>query len=424
MLKILSLRRKRWLGLLLVPLVLWSVLLLIVPTDWARARLEKALCDATGRAVRLSAVRLGFFGGLRLKNLEMGEADPANAPWLRIEELRIDVGLATLLCSRCASPSVVEAVGVELRVHRRADGTLEFGDLLQGSTDSKATHSSSRTDAAPVEIRLSRAKLDVVDEPSDTHLEFHDLQGRATWRGRSVSVPELRGKLNGGTVSFSGSLERGDSPAFEANLQAKSVDLGVGMNALTYAAPMLAGAPSRLTGTLDLAIYARAHGSTSEEIERSLAGQGSIELRGVALDQSKIVAEIGKIAAIPAEERIGAVSGAFVIGDRRVSGNDWTLTLANLPIVFSGSTDFDGRLDYIVRCDPLTDRIPDDVRQMLSELPGDVKNLTSLHVRGTSRDLLISLDDIPLAKRGGSLRPEEKARLRSITKRLRERFFR
>ncbi|GAC1302880.1 MAG: hypothetical protein NVSMB14_11760 [Isosphaeraceae bacterium] len=95
-----------------------------------------------------------------------------------------------------------------------------------------------------------------------------------------------------------------------------------------------------------------------------------------------------------------------------------------VPIVFAGYTEFSGRLGYLVRCETLTNRLPDDIRDILSELPGDVKNLTSLRVQGTPDNLVFSIDDVPLAKRGGSLRPEEKARLRSISKKLRERFLR
>ena len=419
-----SLRRRRLLSLLLIPPGMWAVLLLIVPTDWARARIENALCGATGRAVRLAGVKMSVFGGLRLKGLEMGEADPTQAPWLRVEELKIDVCLVALLCRGCASPSVVEADGVELRVHRRLDGSLEFGDLLQGSTASNATNSSSKSATSPVEVRLSRGTINVIDEPSDTRLDFEELEGRAILRGRSAIVPDLRGKLNGGRISLSASLERGDSPAFEASLKAEKVELGAGMNALAYVAPMLAGKATKLEGTLDLTIYVRGRGSTSEEIKRSLAGQGSIALDGVALDDSKIVAEIGKIVAIPPKERVGSVEGTFTIANQRVSGNDWVLTLAGLPIVFAGYTDFNGRLDYVVRCEKLTNRLPDEVREILSELPGEVGDLTSLRVRGSADDLVISIDEVPIAARGRSLRPEDKARLRSIGKKLRDRFLR
>ena len=48
-----------WLGLLLVPALAWAVVLALVPTEWARARLVDRLAAATGRSVRIGALRLG-----------------------------------------------------------------------------------------------------------------------------------------------------------------------------------------------------------------------------------------------------------------------------------------------------------------------------------------------------------------------------
>src|SRR4051794_8464321 len=80
----LRLRRRpgrRLLAMLLVPPALWALLLAIVPTDWARARLVARLEQATGRAVRLEGLRLGFCGGVRLRNLEIGEPEAVADPW-------------------------------------------------------------------------------------------------------------------------------------------------------------------------------------------------------------------------------------------------------------------------------------------------------------------------------------------------------
>src|SRR4051794_16170880 len=45
-----------WLGLLLAPAFSWAVVLALVPTEWARARMVNRLALATGRSVRIGAL--------------------------------------------------------------------------------------------------------------------------------------------------------------------------------------------------------------------------------------------------------------------------------------------------------------------------------------------------------------------------------
>src|SRR5690349_11687107 len=47
------------LGLLLIPVLVWLLVLTLVPTEWARARVVARLSAASGRAVRLGALRVG-----------------------------------------------------------------------------------------------------------------------------------------------------------------------------------------------------------------------------------------------------------------------------------------------------------------------------------------------------------------------------
>ena len=66
---------RRWLvplGILLIPPLFWSLMLILVPMEWARARIVSRLGQATGRSVRLEGVRIGFLGGVQLTNLQIG----------------------------------------------------------------------------------------------------------------------------------------------------------------------------------------------------------------------------------------------------------------------------------------------------------------------------------------------------------------
>src|SRR5947209_4857776 len=50
--------RRRWLALALVPAFSWAIVLALVPTEWARTRMADRLAAATGRSVRIGALRL------------------------------------------------------------------------------------------------------------------------------------------------------------------------------------------------------------------------------------------------------------------------------------------------------------------------------------------------------------------------------
>src|SRR5205823_2057626 len=82
-------KRLRWLALLLLaPPALWGLVLAVIPTGWAKARLVAQLQQATGQPVRLGSLRMGPLGGVRLGNLEIGEPVLGDAPWLRVATLR------------------------------------------------------------------------------------------------------------------------------------------------------------------------------------------------------------------------------------------------------------------------------------------------------------------------------------------------
>ena len=69
-----ELRRWRWCvriacGLVLVPPLVWLLVLLIVPTGWARRQLVAQLEARSGRRVALDAVSLGPTGKVLKKEL-------------------------------------------------------------------------------------------------------------------------------------------------------------------------------------------------------------------------------------------------------------------------------------------------------------------------------------------------------------------
>ena len=426
-------RRCLWLGFFLVaPPAFWALVLAIVPTDWARARLVARLEQATHRRVQIRSVRLGPFGGVKLGDLEIGEPAPDQPPWLSVRELRVDINLVSLISGSCGLTDV-KADGVVLRVHRRKDGTFEFGDLLCGSPKAEATTVASDGTAAeehpPVQFRLGDLKLTIIDEPSDTRLEFVGVEAKGNWQRRKAVLEELKGELNGGRFEMVAQLDRSDpgGPAFEGQLRATGVGLGMGMKALSYLLPVVAGMPSQVDGKLDLDLDLRGHGATTAAVERALVGRGAIALEPIRMDGSKVVAELADALHLPAGERAGSIRSDFEIRDGRIDSKDLTIRLGRIPIPLAGWTDFSGRVDYRVRPEGLAGKVPAGVQGLLADLSLDASDLASMRVRGTVSDLAVTVEGVPITGKGaGDLRqnPEARARLKEAARRLRQRIVR
>ena len=70
------------------------------------------------------------------------------------------------------------AQGVDLRIHRRADGRLEFDDMIRVEPrhGRMAPEPVDDEGSPPMAFRLRDARVSVIDEPSGTRLEFADIR--------------------------------------------------------------------------------------------------------------------------------------------------------------------------------------------------------------------------------------------------------
>ncbi|HMB07831.1 MAG TPA: AsmA-like C-terminal region-containing protein [Isosphaeraceae bacterium] len=423
------------LSFLLVPPLLWMLLLLIIPTDWARVRIEGAISQATGRTVHLESLQIGVLGGVRLTNLEIGAPGSAQDPWLKVGSASVNVTLLQLLFGQ-AEPTDARVDGIALRVLRRADGSLELADLIPSApADARPTADSGEGHCAlgGLEVGINKAHVLVIDEPSRTRLEFSDVEGRATWQHRRATIHELRGMLNGGAFELTAQLDGATAPpGFEGELRARGVALGEGMDVLGYLVPVVAGTSDRLEdkidGRIDVNLYLRGQGLTRDAIRRSLVGHGAVGLDPIRLDGSKILAELANLVELPTRVRVGSVKTDFEIKRGRVRTEDLTVNVAKVPLVLAGWTDFDGRLDYRLTADGLSDRLPGKVRNLLAELAIDPKNPAALKVRGSLEALTVTIDGVPLNPSGSgsdlARRGEDRPRLRDLGRRLRDRILR
>jgi hypothetical protein len=395
-------RRRVWFALLIAPPVLWWAAIHLIPTGPLRDRLAAAIGRATGQPVALGGVRLGFCGGVVLTDLALG--DPRD-PWLRARTVTVDVSPLALLAGRVESRRG-RASGVALRVHRRSDGSFEFGAL--GPNRSPGTRPADDRRAGDersvVEIDLNDAQLTVIDEPTGTRLELSNVEAQSTWEPEHLVIENLSGILNGGRLTLTAQLDRTEPvPVVEGRLRVEGAALSEGMASLAVLIPVLAGAHGAVAGKLDLELELRTGGTTLRSLRDRLTGTATVALEDLRLDGVPLVAELGRGLGIPARERVGSVRGSLQIRERRVETRYLTLRVGSLPVTLIGWTAFDGRLDYTaraeglgVRLNALADRLPDDARRWVEqlELSDRIDRVAEVRVRGTTERVRVSAREL------------------------------
>jgi uncharacterized protein involved in outer membrane biogenesis len=418
-------RRSRLLalGVLLLPPLLWTLVLAAVPTDCARRTITARLSASSGRTVHIGGIRVGWLGAVSLTDLRIGAPDSGDDPWLRVRRASIDVSLRQLVLG-CVEPAEIDVEGVALRVLRRADGSLELGDLVKKPAEPRMP--GEEASERDVVVRVRDATVTLIDEPTQTRLQFVGVEGRATCTGRVARVPEMAGTFNGGMITLAAQLDRsGAAPRFEGQIKARDVDLDDGMKALGYLVPALAGTGPGVDGTLALDLYLEGQGNTPEELRKSLVGHSRVLLDPVVLDGSKLLDAVGRIVDLSREGRAGSVRSEMTIRNGRIATDDLTLDVARVPIVLSGWTDFDGRIDYRLRSDRLGERLPPRAREFLSELSIRVEEVADVRVNGTIDAQLVSLDGVALTPGAGESSPgDDRAKLRKVVRRFRDRMRR
>jgi AsmA protein len=425
----------RWLilpALLLLPPLLWVLLVAVAPTDWARQRFAAKMSRATGRSVRIATVRVGICGGIYLTGLEIGAPGGADDPWLKVAQAHINVSPWQLFCGQ-VEPTETVVRGINLRVLRRGDGTFELDDLIRGvETPAAETESSPCTcPLSRLDLRISDAKVTVIDVPTRTRLEFHDLEGRAVSEGRNATIQELRGTLNGGTFEVTAQLDRSSiAPWFEGHLRAQGIALGRGMNALGYLVPVLASRSGNPDGTLDINLYLRGQGATRARLRETILGNGSVSLDPIHLDGSRLLDALAAVVDVPPQRRIGSVKSDFVIKQGRIQSDDLTVSITKVPIVLAGWTDFDGTVNYRIRGESLIERLPGKARDLLADLSIDARDLSTLRIQGAVDAPRVTVGGVALGASpagGGEETPspgDDRQRLRELGRRLRDQILR
>jgi len=420
-------RGRRILGLLLLPPAFWAAVLFLMPTDWARRRIERELAAITGAEVRLQALRIGPLGGIRLNGLTIADPEAAEGPgrWFEAETIRIDLSLAELIVGR-TRPRRVEADGLTLRLIVEEDGRFAPADALRRSdSDSGAegaeteTFSDVRADDEPIDFQIERGRIVYVDQPNATAVSVADVVCRGTWWPVVLEVKELRGTTGEGTVALAFEVERGPQPAFAARIAAEGVRLNGRAGALRYFVPYLAGTEERLDGRLRLDLELKGHGASGDALRDSITGRGVVAIDPIRLDGSRLLSDLAHL--VPAAEatRVGALWGEFQIERRLVWATKLTLKLADAPIVLSGCTHFDGRLHYRLHPAPLAGRFGPDGLELLAQLGLELEDLLDMRIQGS-----MQAPRLTVAGRSFENRAEAQEALEALSRRLRSRILR
>lgn len=414
-------------GIVSLPVVAWCLIVMVAPTDWARVHVASALERASGRSVGLDSLSICLGGGVDLIDLKIGAPGGLGDPWLEAERVHIDLSLSQLVFGRIDATDL-QVDHARLRVLRRTDGSLELADLVRSSRAS--THAQSAESKGPSNLRFQfhEAEVQIIDEPTHSRVTLERVDGQGLWEaGKSIDV-SLSGSVNQGTFELTGSLERGlGRPGFEGQVRTEGVELDDSMSALRYLVPVLAGDSPKVSGVMKMELYLRGEGDTCERIRKTLVGRGRIAIDPIELEGTELLAEVERTIPIPQKSRVASLNSDFAIGDGRVSTNRLALHLAKTPIVISGWTDFDGRLDYRMGLDRLTDRVPDRARRLLADLEIDLEGLTTLRLSGSVDDLTVTVSS-QTPDSGASvdrlLDGTDKQRLKQLGQSIRDRFLR
>jgi AsmA protein len=418
------------LGILLTPVVLWVVIVLVAPTNWARSHVAAALERASGRSVQIDDLDACLLGGVDLTGLRIGAPGAVGDPWLEAGQMHIDVSLFQLLWGSF-QPTYLEVEGGALRVLRREDGSFELADLVRGGNgnggSARASDEPHRCGMSKLKAKISQLKVVLIDRPTQTMVTLEDVQGEGNWEGEGAFVATLSGQLNQGPFQFTAHLDRSTGkPSFEGEFRASEVVMDHDMGVLRYLVPVLAGAQGQLQGRLAMDVYLRGQGNTKELLSKSLVGQGTINLDPVDLDGTPILLEFRKLVDRPPGEKLGSLRSNFVIDSGRITTNHMELALGRVPIVVTGWTDLNGQLDYQVKVEKLSEKVEDQARRLLSGLDIDLKSLTRVRFRGNVDRVAITLG---AGANGRSpleniLAPDDRDRLRVLGRQLKDKLLR
>ncbi len=263
---------------ILTGIVLYVLILVFFPTDWARRRVERRLTLATNQTVHVGGLRLAVPSGVVLSDVQISKSQSGENPWVKLDQARIDLCLLDLLRGPM-QPRRIEVDGLSIKLERGADGECPSTELLQGPPPTQPK--SVRESYAAFEHRdrqvvfvVRNASIESHDVPTDTHINVRGLSGHGFWSREHIEIQELAGELNEGTIRIAARLDRdGAVPRFEVLMRARGVALDAGLASLRYLAPIVPKAHDGLSSQSKIDLSLDLHGAGANCARRSAPSQ-------------------------------------------------------------------------------------------------------------------------------------------------------
>lgn len=405
--------------------------------DWARRTLETRLSAATGHEARIAKVCLAPFGGLQIHALELARA-AGETPWLKAHEVHVAVSPWDLLRGRLELRSVT-VTGLELELKRNQAGERLWSSPVHVSRAGPHAEEPGETevgdeDARPLPITVTGGRLTWIDEPVGVRLSCDQLHAQASYDGRIWRVEHLRGRCQGGTLEWAGTLER-DEGQFHVQSHAtfQNIRLGASSHLLRYVAPLVADGEVELQGIASMELVLHSHGDDLTQLTNHLAGHGEITIDPLSLEKIRFLRELEPYVLVPTRTRVGSIRGTFQVGQQRVSTTDLVWKVGNLPLRLQGWTGFDSHFEYAVHTENLSGKIqsiaqklPREARELLGEVSVNLDEIAKLRVTGDIDHFTVDFLDEPGKPGSGGIAPRSdlNMQLEQLGRRLKERLVR
>ena len=163
---------------------------------------------------------------------------------------------------------------------------------------------------------------------------------------------------------------------------------------LAYLVPIVCGSSCALDGKLDLSLYLRGQGDTAALLRQTLAGQATMRVDPSRWTARGCSPSLTDFVDFPKPRRSGRWKGDFRSCTERSRPRTLRPNLGQTPLILSGWTDVDGRVDYRLQTELLSDRVAKETGGLLAELPDVVDDLFETRLTGTLDKLDLTVDGI------------------------------
>lgn len=256
------------------------------------------------------------------------------------------------------------------------------------------------------------------------NLDITAITGLVTLRDGAADLSNLAMKLLGGDVTMNGTYDsRPDKPLMDMDFNIKNLDIK--QTAEKFATiDKLAPIAKSCTGLFSTSMEMKcALDESMMPIENTISGSGNLQTKSVYIEKfeplSKLANEL-KIEKL-AKQTIQDVNVSYKFEDGKVMVDPFTVKLDGIPANIEGSTTFSQELDYRMKMDIPSDKLPGNLANQASSLLSDLNKKIGTNIAaGTKIPVSIritgTMTDPKIAGNYGEMIQEAKADLKEDLK--------